>query len=81
MELQVVALAVDLTAHEAIESLRRAPKEALYYLYVTDWENHFVGVLTMRELLLAAPSEPISPLVRATSWPCCPPPTARSWRP
>ncbi len=64
MELQVVSLAVDLTAHEAIESLRRAPKEALYYLYVTDRENHFVGVLTMRELILAAPGEPISPLVR-----------------
>jgi len=61
---QVTSIAVDLTAEEAIAVLRRAPRESLYYLYVTDREGKLVGVVTMRDLLLARPKDPIETLVR-----------------
>ncbi|MHB0954943.1 MAG: magnesium transporter [Pirellulaceae bacterium] len=64
MEPQVASLAIDVTAQEAIAALRRTPQETLYYLYVTDREGKLVGVLTIRRLLLAAPQEPIAPLVQ-----------------
>ncbi|MEX2173654.1 MAG: magnesium transporter [Pirellulaceae bacterium] len=64
MEPQVASLAIDVTAEEAVASVRRTPRETLYYLYVTNREGKLVGVLTMRHLLLAAPQEPIAPLVR-----------------
>ncbi|MCZ7584563.1 MAG: magnesium transporter [Deltaproteobacteria bacterium] len=64
MELQVVTIPVDLTVEEAIAVLRRAPRQALYYLYVTDRQGKLVGVLNMRDLLLASPGDKISGFVR-----------------
>ncbi len=64
MEPHVAALAIDLTAQQAIAAIRKAPREALYYLYVTDRNGCLVGVLNMRDLLLAAPRDPVAPLVR-----------------
>lgn len=63
MEPQVTSIAIDLTAHEAIQVLHRAPRQTLYYLYVTDREGKLVGVLQMRDLLLAQPADPIASLV------------------
>ena len=63
MEPQVTSIAVDLSAHEAIQVLRRAPRQTLYYLYVTDRDGKLVGVLQMRDLLLAQPSDPVSSLI------------------
>lgn len=64
MDPQVLSLAIDLTAGEAIQKIRSASQEALYYLYVTDRGGRLVGVLTMRDLLLAPEGQPIAPLVR-----------------
>lgn len=63
MEPQVVSLAVDLKTHEAVNVLRRAPRQALYYLYVTDRHGVLQGVLSLRDLLLAAHDQPIESLV------------------
>ena len=63
MEPRVAALAIDLTAQQAISFIRRAPREAIHYLYVTQRDRKLIGVLNMRDLLLAAPRDPIEPLV------------------
>lgn len=64
MKTRITSLRIDLTASQAIATLRRAPRTTLYYLYVTDREGKLAGVLNMRELLLASPRDPIEPLVR-----------------
>jgi len=64
MDPNITAIPVDLTVAAAIASLRRAPRHTLYYLYVTDREGTLVGVLNMRELLLASPRDPIAPLIQ-----------------
>jgi magnesium transporter len=63
MEPQITTISEDLTASQAVAVLRKAPRHTLYYLYVTDRDGRLAGVLNMRELLLAAPRDPIAPLV------------------
>lgn len=64
MEPKVASLPLDLTAQQAISTIRKAPREALHYLYVTQRDGKLVGVLNMRDLLLASPRDPIQSLVR-----------------
>ncbi len=64
METRVASLPSDATAQQAIASIRKTPREALHYLYVTDREGKLVGVLNMRDLLLASPRDPIEKFVR-----------------
>jgi magnesium transporter len=64
MEARVTALPLDVTVQGEIARLRRAPKETLYYMYVTDRAGKLVGVLSMRELLLASPRDSINQLIR-----------------
>lgn len=64
MEPRVASLSIDLTAQQAISAIRKAPREALHYLYVTQRDGRLSGVLNMRDLLLAAPRDPIESLVR-----------------
>lgn len=64
MEPRVAALPIDLTVEEAIALIRRTPREALHYLYVTGRDGRLAGVLTMRDLLLGAPNELIEKYVR-----------------
>lgn len=63
MEPHVTSIAIDLTVNDAIDAIRRAPRQTLYYLYVTDREGRLAGVLNMRELLLAQPSDPVASMV------------------
>ncbi|HUG66155.1 MAG TPA: magnesium transporter [Pirellulaceae bacterium] len=63
MEPKVASLTLDLTAQQAITAIRKAPRDALHYLYVTKRNSELVGVLNMRDLLLATAREPIEPLV------------------
>ena len=63
MEPRVASLAIDLTAQQAISSIRKAPRDALHYLYVTKRDGELQGVLNMRDLLLASPRDPIEELV------------------
>jgi len=63
MEPHVTSIAIDLTVQDAIGAIRRAPRQTLYYLYVTDREGRLAGVLNMRELLLAQPRDPVAAIV------------------
>ncbi len=61
MSPDVVSLHADNTVQEAIEILRKQAEEAetLYYAYVVDEENVLIGVLALRDLVLAKPDETI----------------------
>jgi CBS domain-containing protein/sporulation protein YlmC with PRC-barrel domain len=47
------------TAGEAMELFRReaADVDLVYYVYVTDEQEHLLGVITLRDLILAAPEK------------------------
>lgn len=64
MEFPVTSLPVDLSVQETIGQIRKAPRETLHYLYVTQRDGRLIGVLSMRDLLLALPQEPLDRLVR-----------------
>lgn len=64
MEPRVASLHLDLTAQQAILAIRKAPRRALHYLYVTKRGGELAGVINMRDLLLANPRDPIEPFVR-----------------
>ena len=64
MEPRVASLSIDLTVQQAISRIRKTPRQALHYLYVTDRSGKLIGVVNMRDLLLAAPRDPIEPLVK-----------------
>lgn len=54
------ALKKELTVAEAIRAIRSLGKrKSLYYVYVTDAQNRLLGVLAMRDLILADPQTPI----------------------
>ncbi len=63
MEPRVASLSIDMTVGQVIAKIRETPREALHYLYVTSRGNKLIGVLTMRDLLLASPQDPIKPMV------------------
>jgi magnesium transporter len=60
MDPLVLALPEDITVSEASARVRRAPRHALYYLYVIDRDQKLVGVLNLRELMLAAPRDSLA---------------------
>lgn len=60
MDAKVLALPDDVNVGEALDRVRRHPEHALYYLYVVDRDRRLVGVLNLRELMLAAPGDPLS---------------------
>lgn len=57
MTTEHVAFSPSLTVAEAIQRIRDEAKEAetIYYLYVTDPQDRLLGVLSLRELILADP--------------------------
>jgi len=55
MDPRALALPEDITATEALARVRRTPRHALYYIYVLDREQKLVGVMNLRELMLAHP--------------------------
>ena len=63
MEPRVASVRADLNVQSAIAVLRKAPRQTLYYLYVTDGDGKLVGVLNMRNLLLASPKDTIESLM------------------
>jgi magnesium transporter len=60
MDPKVLAVADHVTAGEALARVRRAPGNLLHYLYVVDRTGRLVGVVDLRELMLARPSEPLA---------------------
>lgn len=63
MEPRVTSIPFDLTVQAAVAHFRKAPRQTLYYLYVTDRDGKLIGVLNMRDLLLASPRDRIESLV------------------
>src|SRR5918993_1645060 len=60
MNPKVFALSEDMTAGEAITQLQGSRDvEMVFYLYVVDARRHLVGVISLRRLLLVAPSTPL----------------------
>ena len=60
MNPKVFALSEDMTAGEAITTLQTSRDvEVVFYLYVIDARRHLVGVVSLRRLLLVAPSTPL----------------------
>lgn len=59
---EYVAIKPDFTAQTAIDTLRALEPEAetIYYLYVVDDDEHLVGVLSLRDLIVAKPDRPVS---------------------
>ena len=62
----ILSLPVDLACDEALERVRREPKNAIYYIYVVDREQRLVGVLNLRELMLADGEAPLANAMHAT---------------
>ncbi len=62
MTTEFVAVPATLTAAETIDRLRQLEPDAetIYYVYVTDDENRLVGVLSLRDLIVAKPDTVIS---------------------
>ena len=66
MSPEVTALPEDLTVQQAVEELRRLNEELeqMFYVYVVDKRKHLVGVLSMRDLILAKPQRTLSSIMR-----------------
>jgi magnesium transporter len=60
-----VAVAPDLRADQTVAALRRVAEEAetVNYVYVTDAEEHLLGVLSLHKLVLTRPETPVSALM------------------
>jgi len=61
MTTEYVTVPAGMTAQEAIEYLRRVGEEAetIYYCYVVENDNKLAGVLSLRDLIVAPPTERI----------------------
>jgi magnesium transporter len=61
MTTEFVAVPAHLTAAETIDMLRQLEPnaETIYYVYVTDDDGRLVGVLSLRDLIVAAPGTSI----------------------
>lgn len=64
MEPRVVSFPIDLTVDQATAAIRKARRDSLHYLYVTKRDGSLVGVINMRDLLLADPQAKIEVLMR-----------------
>ena len=62
MTTEFVAVPANLTAAQTIDRLRELEPDAetIYYVYVTDADGRLVGVLSLRDLIVAPPDGPIS---------------------
>jgi magnesium transporter len=60
------ALEETCTVAQALEELRRSDRvETVFYLYVVDTEHRLVGVISLRQLVMAAPETPLRNLMEA----------------
>jgi len=65
MSPEIIPLSLQLTAQQAINLLRRRAEEAetVYYAYAVDDEGKLLGVLSLRDMALAAPQTSLRDLV------------------
>ena len=62
MTTDIAAIRPGLTAADAIKAIRamEPDAESIYYVYVTDEENHLLGVFSLSDLVLADPGTLVS---------------------
>ncbi|MDD4896092.1 MAG: magnesium transporter, partial [Atribacterota bacterium] len=65
MNNEFVALPEDLTAEQAIEYIRKMSPEAemIYYVYVLDKRKKLIGVLSLRDLIVADPKNKVTEIM------------------
>lgn len=64
MTTEFFSLSEDATAQEAIRRLQHATDaEMVFYIYVTDKDDHLVGVLSLRQLLTVLPATPLKSIM------------------
>src|SRR4029077_15015768 len=65
MTTEYVAVPVSLTAQQTIDRLRELEPDAesIYYVYVVDDDERLLGVLSLRDLIVANPQTPIADLM------------------
>ncbi len=65
MTTEYVAIPASLSAGEAIDRLRELEPDAesIYYVYVIDDDERLLGVLSLRDLIVARPATPIADLM------------------
>lgn len=65
MTTSFLSFAPERTAREAMDTIRREAEDMdlIYYLYVVDSEEHLLGVLSLRELIVASPEKALSELM------------------
>ncbi len=61
MTTEFVSVSDQITAHQCIAALRKLEPDAesIYYVFVVDLAGHLQGVLSLRDLIVAAPKTPI----------------------
>jgi len=64
MDPRAVVVAADVSVREAIDRLRRASGNVLYYLYIVDRDDKLVGVVNIRELMVAPAGDSIGAVAR-----------------
>jgi magnesium transporter len=67
MSTEFLAFREDLTVNETIERIRRLAQRRYpaSYAYVVDSQEHLVGVVNMRDLMLAPPESPLGAVMRS----------------
>jgi len=62
MNTEFIAIPPHLSAEQAISVLRETAHEAetIFYVYVTDGDNHLLGVFSLQDLVLAKPQTPVT---------------------
>lgn len=63
MDTRIMTLTTEMTAGEALVRVRRSLKNIFYYLYVTDRNRVLVGVINLRELLIARPRDSVGTIM------------------
>src|SRR2546429_10014930 len=65
MTTEVLSLSQELTVEEALVYMRQnsAHLEMIYYLFIVDDEKHLVGVVSLRELVVAEPTTRLKDLM------------------
>lgn len=64
MDSTVLALPEDVTVSDAVDRIRKSPGQVRYNLYVVDRGGRLVGVLNLRELLLAERKQTLGDIAR-----------------
>lgn len=61
MTTEYVAISKDITAQQTIDKLRKLEPSAemVYYVYVVDSDEHLVGIISLRDLIVAKPETPV----------------------